>query len=56
MDSFEQLFVLQGDGGYVNALDFSADDHRLFSGSNDGKHLIVITFDTHIDLMLHLGK
>jgi WD40 repeat protein len=53
MDSFEQLFVLQGDGGYVNALDFSADDHRLFSGSNDGKHLIVITFGTHIDLMLH---
>ncbi len=36
IDSYEQLFVLQGDGGFVNALDFSADDQYLFSGSNDG--------------------
>ncbi len=36
LDSYEQLFVLQGHGGIVNALDFSADDQRLFSGSNDG--------------------
>ncbi len=36
LDSYEQLFVLQGGGGIVNALDFSADDERLFSGSNDG--------------------
>ena len=27
--------MLQGDVGYVNVLDFSADDHRFFSGSND---------------------
>ena len=37
MDSYALLFVLQADGGFVNALDFSADDKRLFTGSNDGQ-------------------
>lgn len=37
MDSYDELFVLQADGGFVNALDFSADDKRLFTGSNDGQ-------------------
>jgi WD40 repeat protein len=37
LDSYEELFVLQGEGGFVNALDFSADDQRLYTGSNDGQ-------------------
>ena len=37
LDSYEELLKLEGGGGYVNALDFSVDDERLFSGSNDGK-------------------
>ncbi|XP_028393317.1 apoptotic protease-activating factor 1-like isoform X2 [Dendronephthya gigantea] len=37
LDSYDLLFELQaGEGGYVNALDFSEDDKRLFTGSNDG--------------------
>ena len=38
IDSYEQLFVFQGER-YVNALDFSADDQRVFIGTGDGKHL-----------------
>ena len=38
MESYEQLFVFQGKS-YVNALDFSADDQRVFIGTKDGKHL-----------------
>ena len=38
VDTFEQLNVLQACGDVV-ALDFSTDDQRLFTGSNDGKHL-----------------
>ncbi len=53
MDTYEQLFVLHGEGGYVNALDFSADDQRLFTGSNDGKHLIVVAFVTHTHSHTH---
>jgi hypothetical protein len=38
--TFEQLNVLQVEGGDVAALDFSTDDQRLFTGSQDGgKHL-----------------
>ena len=37
--TFEQLNVLQVEGGEVIALDFSTDDQRLFTGSQDGKHL-----------------
>ena len=37
--TFEQLKVLQVEGGDVIALDFSTDDQRLFTGSQDGKHL-----------------
>ena len=37
MDDFKLMFELRGNGGYVNALDFSADDQRLFTGSNDGE-------------------
>ena len=37
--TFEQLNVLQVEGGDVCALDFSTDDQRLFTGSQDGKHL-----------------
>jgi WD40 repeat protein len=37
--TFEQLKVLQVEGGVVYALDFSTDDQRLFTGSYDGKHL-----------------
>ena len=37
--TFEQLKVLQVEGGDVFALDFSTDDQRLFTGSQDGKHL-----------------
>ena len=47
MDSYKQLLVLCGEGGYVNALDFSSDDQRLFTGSNDGKVVFVIAFSTH---------
>jgi hypothetical protein len=36
MESYEQLFVLQGESD-VYGLDFSADDERLFTGSRDGK-------------------
>ena len=36
--TFEQLNVLQVEGGDVGALDFSTDDQRLFTGSDDGKH------------------
>ncbi len=39
MDNYKQLFVLQGEGP-VRGLDFSADDERLFTGSQDGKQLI----------------
>ena len=31
--------------GFVNALDFSTDDQRLFTGSNDGKY-----FKRHVQL------
>jgi WD40 repeat protein len=37
--TFEQINVLQVEDGDVGALDFSADDQRLFTGSDDGKHL-----------------
>jgi WD40 repeat protein len=37
--TFEQLNVLQVEGGEVIALDFCTDDQRLFAGSQDGKHL-----------------
>ena len=37
--TFEQLNVLQVEGGEVIALDFCTDDQRLFTGSSDGKHL-----------------
>ena len=37
--TFEQLKVLQVEGGEVNALDFSTDDQRLLTGSQDGKHV-----------------
>ena len=37
--TFEQLKVLQAEGDEVIALDFSTDDQRLFTGSQDGKHL-----------------
>ena len=37
--TFEQLNILQVEGGEVIALDFSTDDQRLFAGSQDGKHL-----------------
>jgi WD40 repeat protein len=37
--TFEQLKVLQAESGDVYALDFSTDDQRLFTGSQDGKHL-----------------
>ena len=40
MDSYEQLFVLQVKSP-VNALDFSVDGQRLFTGSVDGKHFNV---------------
>ena len=46
MDSYEELFVLQGNGGFVNALDFSADDRRLFTGSNDGKSCKSVIYTT----------
>jgi WD40 repeat protein len=36
--TFEQLNVLQVEGDDVGALDFSIDDQRLFTGSDDGKH------------------
>ena len=38
MDSYEQLFVFQEESD-VNALDFSADDQRVFVGTDKGKHL-----------------
>ncbi len=38
MESYEQLFVLQGESA-VLGLDFSADDDRLFTGSLDGKQI-----------------
>ena len=37
--TFEQLNVLQVEGGDVGTLDFSTDDQRLFTGSQDGKYL-----------------
>ena len=37
--TFEPLNVLQVEGGEVIALDFSTDDQRLLTGSQDGKHL-----------------
>ena len=39
MENYEQLFVLQGES-HVYGLDFSADDDRLFTGSEYGKQLI----------------
>ena len=48
MDCYKQLLVLRGEGGYVNALDFSSDDQRLFTGSNDGKDIFVIALCTPI--------
>ena len=36
--TFEQLNVLQVEGDDAGALDFSTDDQRLFTGSDDGKH------------------
>ena len=41
LDSYDLIFELEArDGGYVNALAFSEDDERLFTGSNDGKYRI----------------
>jgi hypothetical protein len=38
MDNYEQLFMLPEESA-VNALDFSADDQRVFVGTEHGKHL-----------------
>ena len=43
LDSYDLLFELRArDGGFVNALDFSEDDERLFTGSNDGKYRLLL--------------
>ena len=39
IDSYKELFVLEANGGFVNAVDFSTDDQHLFTGSNDGKRV-----------------
>ena len=44
MDSYEELFVLKANGGFVNAVDFSTDDRHLFTGSNDGKRVFQCIF------------
>ena len=36
LDTYKLLFTMEAEGGFVNALDFSIDDTRLFTGSNDG--------------------
>jgi WD40 repeat protein len=59
MDSYEKRFVLRGKGGYVNALDFSADDKRLFTGSNDGKDshpCILIWLCNRIETLWHIPR
>lgn len=45
MDIYAEMHDLSGEGGFVNALDFSIDDVYLYTGSNDGRcHSYIVLY------------